>query len=671
VSNSPYTHLTKGLKDALTWHEEKSTAQWAKDNIFLSLDVSPMTGMISFDKTPWIEEILNDWDKVWVENYNIMASTQVGKTTIEFICIFKELDTNPCMMQLTIPNDKAVSLFLKKKFNPFLRGIKSLKDKISGYQSAEKQRLNDALKEVAGGMVFINGNTDNNRRSNTVKNIFMDEVALMGSGHKEELEGRTKFFEDKGRKMFAVSSRKHEGDEIEIAYDNSYCKKSLMIECQGCKKYFYPLGSACFKYMTEKEYKELHDIEIIENKNDYKREAINTAHVLCECGHKTTTDIVRKLVITRKVKLVITEGDADDVIYGYRLNALATGLTKYSTIAKLVIEAGSDYDKLATVYQDYFNETYKADVKVTNSSEIASIANEYEEFVIPDDTIGLYMGVDSQKGYYWVTILAIEYRLVSNLVWCGRVEDEATLETLMDKEYFYQDGDKYIPGIRRAYHDWQGYKTPKREYVINEDTGQVMDELIMDMPQRVKEFVYKMSQKYGADSDGKEKYYGVRGEQTLTNEVAFISSRTGLKIKGFKQEREVKTLKVNTTLLKTAFMSSVVRSIGKSNAEEGIEAYEWEDRLHRINKTEALRLKEREKALNTDYDRQITSETFDNHIIDGKVSKYRYWYGSRDNHYLDTNCYIHVAITQDGLVSIPKPVRQQTKKPFSLARSLG
>ncbi|MBL0707458.1 MAG: phage terminase large subunit family protein [Sulfurimonas sp.] len=668
---SVYTKMTMGLKDALSWIDEESTARWAENNIFLTLDVSPMTGMMNFKKTPWIEEILDDWDKVWVEGYNIMASTQTGKTTIEFICIFKELDTNPCIMQLTIPNDKAVPLFLKKKFNPFLRGIKSLQNKISLRKKQEKDRTSDALKEVAGGMVFINGNTENNRRSNTVKNIFIDEAALMNKGDKEELEGRTKSFEDKGRKMFCVSSRKHSGDEIEVAYVNSFCKKSLMFECQGCKKFFYPKREH-FKYFTEKEYREKYNLDGLGNRNDYTREAIETAHVECPyCAYKTTTEIIKRLILEKKVKLIITEGSEEDIVYGYKLNALATGLTKYSTIAKLLIEAESDPQKLSTVYQDYFNEVYKIKANVTSSSEVLNLSNKYEEWVIPDDTIGLYMGVDSQKGYFWATIVAIEFNLVSNMVWCGRIEDEATIEAIMDREFFYSDGEVYYGGIRRAYHDWQGYKTPKKEYVTNADTGEVVSSMILDMPQRVKELVFRMSEKYGARSDGTERYYGVRGEQHLSNDRAFIPTKTGLIVEGYKEKREIKTLKVNTTLLKTAFMSSLARSISKSNAEEGTEAYEYEDRLHYINKTEVERLRSREKIINTDYDRQITSETFANHIVDGRVSKFMYWNGTRDNHFLDCLAYIHTAITQDSLYGVPKPTRQvHNENDFSVMDSL-
>lgn len=667
---NPFSYMSEKIISSLVWSEELSTARWCEENIYLGRLVTPYQGMMSFDRTPWIREILDDWDKTWIEQYNIMASTQVGKTTIEFCCITKELDTDPCMMSLAVASDKEIPGLLRKKINPFFEGIRTLQDKMQIYVSDEKKRTLDAIKQVPGGMWVILGNTEKNRKGDSVQKIFMDEVSLFAKGDVKEWIGRTKFYEKTGRKIFIISSRDHEEDEMEINYENSYCKKSLMIECQGCKEYFYP-GSEHFVYMTEKEYKDINEIEIIENRNDYKREAILTAHVECECGHKTTSQGLEDLIRNKKVKLVVTEGSEDDTIYGYKLNALATGLTKYSTIAEALIEAGSDFTEINRIYKDYFNEIYKEDHASVASTDVVSLSNGYEEFIVPDDTIGLYMGVDSQKGYYWVTIIAIEYGIKSHLVWCGRVEDESTIEAFMDREYFHQDGTKYNQGIRRAYHDWQGYKTPKKEILTNDDTGEVIESTVLDMPQRVKEFALRMMEKYGANQDGLERYYAVRGEQFIANDEPFKYTTTSVIIPGYKEERKVKSLRINTTAMKSAFMSSLVRNIAKVNAKDEEDlAFSYEERLHFINETLADKLKNRKKAINTDYDRQITSETYTNHLNDkGKPSPYKYWDGNRDNHFLDTNSYIQVAIYQDNLTSMRKPIK--TKEKFSIKNDLG
>ncbi len=668
---SAYTFDSDTIANAFTWKEELGTVEWCKENIYLAQDVTPYTGMISFEKTPWIEDILNDWDKPWIEEFNIMASTQVGKTTIEFCCIAKELDTDPCMMQLTVPTDDGVGDFVKTKFDPFFRGIKSLQKKINFRKDEEKTRLKGSLKEVPNGMLFILGNTEKNRRSKTVKNIFIDEAALFGKGHIKELIGRTKFFEKTGRKIFTVSSRKFPGDEIETQFVNSYCKKELQIECNGCKEYFYPT-SELFSYMSTKEYKEKYDLDKIENMNNYKREAKETAVVICSCGHKTNSRDIEDLIRLKKVKLVVVEGDESDTIHGYKLNALATGLTKYSTMAEGLIEAGDDEEVLITIHQDYFNETFTKKDKSVASSDVTLLANKYEEFVVPNDTVAMYLNIDTQKGYYWATILAFEYGMNSHLVWAGRVEDEHTIETLMDREFFYKDGSRYVQGIKRTGQDWQGYKEIKD--VINDETGEITRETVVDMPQRVKEFAYKMAEKYGADKDGIERFYATRGELFLHNDDMFRFTNSSVTVKNYKDVRKIKTLKLGTVALKSAFMSALMRNIAKQKALEGEEAYEYEGRLHYINKTLADKLKNRDSkgVFNQDYDRQVTAEVFTNpKDRKGKPKDYKSWVNIRnDNHYLDCNAIGYALATMDNIASLRKPAETNKKDMFVVSRGL-
>lgn len=671
MTKSPYTFISDKIASAFEWVDFKETVEWCKDNIYLSSEASPYTGMMSFERTPWIEEILRDWDKKWIEEHDFMASTQVGKTTIEFCCIAKELDTDPTMMQLSIPNDKDVSDYIKKKVDPFLRGVKTLQEKLIERKDETSQRLKNATKEVAGGTLFITGNTPSARASNTIRCFFGDEVSLYESGDVSEFRERTKSFELIGRKIMLVSSRRFSEDEIELAYNAAYCKKELQIECKNCKEYFYPVGSEQFKFLTKKEYMANNNLLSMDNLTKYKKEARDTGGLFCKCGYKTTFRDIEDLIREKKVRLIIVDGEDLDIRHGYKLNALATGLTRYSTIVEELIDAGDNEDKLDRVYRGYFNELFERKDKKVESSDITLLGNSYEEWEIPEDTIGLYMGVDSQKNYYWVTILAIEYGLNSHLVWRGRVEDLKTVESLMDKQYFYKNGKRYNQGIRRAYHDWQGFRTLEKDIVTNSDTGEIAEELFLDMPQRVKEFGIDMAKKYGSDSQGVERYYLVAGKQTLTNGDMYRVVNTKVKAKTYKEERIIKTLQINTTETKSSFIASVMRNIAKQKANEGEEAYYETERLHYINKTEAEYLKNKETSRSIDYDRQITSETFENHMQpNGKRSKYKYWDGKSDNHFLDTNSYIQVSIQMDNLGSLQKPDPEQKNSIISSIKSI-
>lgn len=607
------------IENVTIWKEEQETVAYCEDHIYLNSDTSPITGMLRFDRTPWISEILDDWDKKWVEQHNIMASTQVGKTTIEFCCLMKELDTDPCMMQLTIPTEDGVSAFLKKKLNPFMRGVKTIQGKIKQHKSLEKLRVSDAIKEVPGGTLFVLGNTAVNRRSNTVKNMFIDEAALFGKGHIKELIGRTKFHEKSGRKIFIVSSRKHAGDEIEVTYENSYCKKDLQIECPACGESFYPEREN-FHYLSEAAYKKKQELTEIKDFNAYKREAIQTAHVKCECGHQIDDRGIEALVMRRKVYLVIIEGAEEDTIHGYRLNALATGLTKYSTIAEMLIEAGEDPEELATVYQDYFNEIYEKEYAKAEGNDLLLLGNGLEELVVPEETYKIFMGVDTQKDHFWYEIKAYCYGNISHSLISGRLETFAEVEDIWIAGQHLVDaaGEEYM--IAKMGIDRRGY---------NQDGVRRTDE--------VDAFVDYMIGKYRNGDENR--IYATEGHPTLTGDKPYIIGS----IKDDSDARnpvDIKVVKLSNLYLKNSVQLSISRAIDKAKAESDEDKeFHYHTKLFYINQDTIET--DSKGTVRTSYTEQLTSEVFDfdKHPKTGKLAKTKTWINpkKRDNHLFDTS----------------------------------
>lgn len=617
MTKSPYIFISDKIVSSLEWTEFKETAQWCKDNIYLSGDVSPYTGMMSFEKTPWIEEILNDWDKPWIEEYDIMASTQVGKTTIEFCCIAKEMDTDPCMIQLTIPNDNDVSNYIAKKLDPFLNGIKALKSKLLQRREEEKSRFKKATKEIPGGALFITGNTDTSRRSNSVKDIFLDEIGLFGSGHVAELRGRTKFYEKTGRKIFMVSSRKYKGDEIELAYDGAYCKKELHIECKGCGEYFYPLGSEQFKYLTEEEYKKENNLEKIDSPIAYKRAARSTGRVECKCGYGTTSKDIEDLVRERKVKLIIVEGSDEETRHGYKLNALATGLTNYSTIVEELIDAGDDDEKLRTIYQDYFNEDYEIKFEETESEDMLLLGNSYSEWEVPnDDILKIYIGVDTQKDHFWYCVQAFGYKETSHIISAGRVETTNDLERMWEQcqSLVSEHGEVFAASYMGI--DRRGIK--ERTYEVDG-------------------FVKYMTKKYGED-----KVYATEGEQEITGNkpIAFrtIKDESENRIK-----QDIKVMKISNTYLKNSVATRMKNGIYNIRATEDDDFIERSERIFYINQdiVEA----DMESVNKQSVTKQLASEVYDFKVDPKtkKVDKVKTWFvpnsrgedGKGENHIWD------------------------------------
>jgi phage terminase large subunit GpA-like protein len=640
---SPFTFISDSITSSLSWVEFKETTQWCKDNIYLSSEASPYTGMITFEKTPWIEEILNDWDKPWIEEFDIMASTQVGKTTIEFCCIAKELDTDPCMMQLTTPTEDGVSDYVTTKFDPFFKGVKSLQNKMNLRREEEKTRFKGALKEVPGGKLFILGNTPGNRRSKSVKYIFMDEVALFGSGHVAELRGRTKFFEKTGRKIFLVSSRKHKGDEIELAYKGSYCKKELQVLCKGCKNFFYPT-SKHFKYLTRQEYKEINQLEKMDDRTKYKREAKHTGRVECECGHSINSRDIENLVREKNVKLVVVEGEDNESRHGYKLNALATALTNYSTIVEELIDAEFDDIATNTVYQDYFNEHYEKEIKTTEASDLLLLGNGLEKWKVPEDTIKIYMGVDTQKDHFWYEVKAYCYGNRSHSMAHGR------LETFEDIEQIWEIGQNLVSEHGEVF---QIQKLGIDRRGFNQDGIKRTDEVDM--------WVRKMIQKWKRGDENR--IYGTEGEPKLTGDAPYKiavrkdDSDNRVKI-------DIKVMKLSNIYLKTSIRTAMANTIDMAKSEFP-EDYDEAPHFF-VNQTTIDA--DAKGTVATSYTRQISVEVYDfGRDKHGKLNKEKSFINPKqaDNHLFDTSVICEGFAQKDQVYMEKKPTNENIAEALS------
>jgi phage terminase large subunit GpA-like protein len=624
------------LKKAYKRPPDLTTAQWGTENINLTKEASPsMPGPLRFDRTPWIEEILNDYDRSHVAEYNIMASTQVGKTTIIFCAMGKEMDTGEGQMQLTIPTEDGVTDYMSAKFDPFVvESIKSIKDKIILRKDEEKKRLKGAVKELPGVKAFILGNTAGNRRSKSVTRMFIDEAALFGSGHIDELIGRMKFSETLcSTKAMIVSSRKHKGDEMEVQYDNSYCKKELQICCPHCNEYFYPRSDQLV-WMSQLDYKTSLGIEHISNDNDYKRVAAESARLQCDCGGRISVEEVQRLVVAKKVKLVIVEGSESDTSYGYKLNALASGLSKYSTIVEKLLKAGDDYLKLQTIYQDYFNEIYERRIDPVEANDLLLLGNGLDKWVVPEDTIRIYMGIDTQKDHFWWEFRAYCYGKESHTITQGRAETFDDLEKLWELgqnmvsihgEVLYVDK----LGIdRRGYNDEQVKRT-----------------------EEVDTWVRKMTQLWRRGDENR--IYATEGEPKLTGDKPYtIQTRKDDSDNRIKVD--IKVMKLSNIYLKTSIRTAMANTVEMRKSEHP-EDYEAMSKFF-VNQTTIDA--DAKGTTSISYTRQISAEVYD-HARDknGKLAEEKSFINPKqaDNHFFDTSSICEAFAQKDQVYMERKP----------------
>lgn len=628
-------YVGKRVKRLHQWEADIGTQEWAEKNIYMHSDSSPLTGMLRFDDTPHLSEILADFDRseVWKQLLNF--STQTGKTLMLQIAWAKAMCTDPARMQWTIRNSSDVPNYLEEKILPFIRGVKTLQDKILVLAEDKKKKQRAASMNIYGGGVTFTGITAAERRSKTVKYLFSDEIALYDAGNFLELEGRTKAFERHFRKIIAVSSRKRDGDEMDIAYETCELKKEWHTYCPNCEDHFYAKRKH-FKFLTKGEFLAQKGLtEETFNLSQYKKEALKDVHVECpECFYHISNTEKDQNIFDKKYKFVIVDGDASGKTIGYMVNALAVRITSFETIADLLINAEDvgEHDTLSQLYIDYFNEFYTATQVTVGSSELLNLTNGLGEWNIPKDCYKIYMGVDTQKSNFWVTIQAFCYGNVSHCLWAGSVETFGELEDIWVHGQYLQGEDGNTWMISKMGIDRRGY---------NESGISRTDE--------VDSFVQYMVSKH--KSGDEDRIYATEGHSILTGDraVAIVNSRD---MSNNRTKVDIKIVKMSNLYLKNVLSRAIQRSLTKATAQEGDEGYDWAANLFFINQDEIER--DSISITGKSYTQQMTAESYDfaRDGKSGKIAKVKSWVRVRkDNHLWDCTviCYAFAEIDKVSL----------------------
>lgn len=630
------------LRKQYNWDKDTSTVEWCERNVYMHSDASPLTGSLRFNDTPHLIEVLNDHDRpeVWKQLLNF--STQTGKTLALQCAWAKSMSTDPTRMQWSIKNDNDLEDYLEEKIMPFVRGVPVLSEKLIALAEDKKKKTRAKSLNVYGGGTTFTGTTDAQRRSKSVKYIFMDEIALYGKGHFLELEGRTKAYERHFRKVMAVSSRKSKGDEMDDNYSTCETKKEWQTWCSSCDSHFYATHKN-FKFLQKHEYMAQYGISHSDFKlSAYTKEAVSGVHLECpNCGYKISNAEKDRNILNGKYRMVIVDGDEKGKTIGYLANALAVRITSFENIATLWINAEDKGDPqvLHQLFIDYFNEFYEKKIDNVDEKDILLLGNGCPKWEVPEDTIRIYMGVDTQKDHFWWEVKAYGYGKSSHSLAHGRAE------TFDDLEKIWEIGQNLVSEHGEVFQidklgiDRRGY---------NQDGVKRTDD--------VDQWVRKMIRKWRIGEENR--VYATEGEPKLVGDAPF-------KIRTMKDETnnrvkvDIKVMKLSNIYLKTSIRTAMSNTIEMKKSEF---PEEWEG-LPKFFVNQTTIDADAKGTTSISYTRQITAEVYDYEVVNGKASDEKTFINPKqaDNHIFDTSVICEAFAQKDQIYMETKSDIEQVK----------
>jgi len=381
---------------------------WAARNIVVQ--DGPYAGSrLRLDATPYLSGIMDTLFLPYIEEVDVCASPQIGKTELMLACMFYSMEFFPGPKLLGMPDEDTLARAVQKKLLPRMRGC------------AELRRLyhrdtRGAIELRDGSTLYLaSAQSPSQRASVSVMHEFLDEVDLYrqiaGQGAPiHEFRERTISYSQK-RKHLLIS--KPQGDESSAIW------QIITKECDELRHY-HVVCPACGS-LQEMTLDRVVALEGCTDPREVKRRRLGRY----KCPHckYLWTDHARDVAVSRG------EWRADAPVLqprsvGFHLPSLVSRFVSLSEIAadKLAAE-DSDDDRLK---REYYNGRgampHKAVELATQETEILTRrAMWLPAKVVPAEAVALTCGIDTQAKSFWFSVLAWGASMQSWLIDYGQV----------------------------------------------------------------------------------------------------------------------------------------------------------------------------------------------------------------------------------------------------------
>jgi phage terminase large subunit GpA-like protein len=603
--------------------------EWAEENmVFEDRSVSPVPGKLSLANSPHLRLPLQLLDRDNTTQVWCQWASQLGKTLMLYLAMAYKIKNDPAVCILYLPKENMVKQALSTKIMPNLKSMPKVWKTLEQFQNiahtGRTDKRSNFLPFPGGSLSILGIYSSTNRKSISAPYIFFDECGEMESEAMAESLERQKAYELTGTLAVGVSTIVHDEDGICTYSNNADCILEYQLICPNCEQPFYP-SSDNFKYDKEAIGEALRKSAFIECPN---------------CSHAIYDEERRQLLYDGKnTEWIPTKGDIESArTFGLKASTFHSLFTSLGKICEELVACADDPSKLGTFYRGYFNEFYTSEAeRPTPATALLNNAVDLNPFEVPDDTVALYLSVDSQKDHFWVLGVAYSPEKRGTLVYAERVETFGDIVTLFEREWYCKDEQPYKQGVRRVIVDSGGYK--ELDTYFSDEENREKTHLVRDVTLEVKSFVFEMNQVFGSDGEY-ERFIAGRGYEELPNDEPFRFITTHLKIESWTKSRSMKLMKLNTRVNKLNAMSGLIRVSNMIERDETppkrnsyfiathlLDNYGGsKDRYHLIE--------------------QLTSEKFA--LVKGKKKK-TWTRVKRNNHFFDCLSQAEAIATMDGI----------------------
>ena len=436
VARNPYHkyEVTQYQKEALKYlkpPENITVSEWADKYRMLDARSSAMPGPWRTEHTPYLKEIMNEFNNYETEEIIYVKPTQVGGTECLQNMVGYIIQQDPAPTMIVYPTDKLAESISENRLQPMIKAAPGLRSKFLENNSLKLELQFDGMYLSLAG-----SNSPSSLASKAVKYLFLDEVDKYPGASKKEADPislareRTKTFHN--RKIFITSTPTIREGHIWRAKEEADIEKHYFVPCPHCGEYI------------ELKWQQIRFPK--EEGMSYADRAEFAVYVCQECGC-ILTDKDKPDMLKKGEWRVVRENTKYARKVAFWMNTLYSPFVRFSEVVKEFLTTKDDPEMFQNFTNSWLAEPWEDTRLKTSIDIVLARQTEYEEYVVPDWTKVLTAGVDVQETSLYYTIRAWGDYLTSQNIAHGQVASFKDIEKIMNLEYRMPDGTPMVVAL--------------------------------------------------------------------------------------------------------------------------------------------------------------------------------------------------------------------------------
>lgn len=406
--------------------ERISVSEWADKHRVLDSKTSAEPGAWRTARTPYLQGIMDAFSEPDIEEIIFVKPTQVGGTECLNNILGYVIAQDPSPSLIVYPTLDLAEYTSKNRIKPMIDLSPPVRERYLPGESKLLELQFDGMYVVLSG-----ANSPASLAARPIRYLLMDEVDKFPASVKKEADPRslarerTKTFPH-NKKIFQASTPTRKRGPIWQEWENADDKRNYYVPCPHCGHY----QTLRFKQIKWPETAKTPD------------EAQKTAYYECEQCHDIITDGHKQgMLRDGEWRSERKNGSRKTA---FHINAVYSPWIRFGDVAYEFLKSKNFPELLMNFVNSWLAEPWEQTEVKMNSDIVLERQSEYEEGMVPDETLLITAGVDVQKDHFYYTIRAWGPAMTSWNIAHGMAETWDQIEHLMNLPFQDKMGREYL-----------------------------------------------------------------------------------------------------------------------------------------------------------------------------------------------------------------------------------